>query len=105
MQAERKKGKYYQLSVFYKALAHPVRLEIVEKLIIDKACTCNEFVRELPFAQATISEHLRKLKLAGLISVNDKGNSSEYSLNQQGFKQFMKTQYEMKFLETWHITT
>lgn len=92
MQAESKKLKHDQLSVYYKALAHPARLAIVEKLTVAGACTCIEFVRELPLAQATISEHLRKLKLAGLITVTEKGNTSVYSLNKQGMKQFKRTQ-------------
>ena len=99
MQTEKKTDTLRQLAVFYKALAHPARLAIVERLSVAKACTCNDFVRVLPFAQATISEHLRKLKLAGLIVVSEKGNSSEYCLNKQGFRQLAKLQNGMKVLE------
>lgn len=99
MRTEKQTDNLYQLSVFYKALAHPVRLVIVERLSVDKACTCKDFVRVLPFAQATISEHLRKLKLAGLVMVSEKVNSSEYCLNKQGFRKLAKLQNGMKVLE------
>lgn len=85
-------AKHVELSAFYKALANPVRLAIIEKLSITETCICNDFVKELPFAQATISEHLRKLKQADLVSVCEKGSSSQYCLNKQRFKQLIKMQ-------------
>lgn len=87
-------ARHIELSAFYKALAHPARLAIIEKLLVTATCNCNEFVQEFPFAQATISEHLRKLKAAGLISVSEKGSSSEYSLNKQRLRQMIKTQQQ-----------
>jgi ArsR family transcriptional regulator len=95
MYTVKKTGTHIQLSVFYKALAHPARLAIVEILLGTKTCTCSGFVNELPLAQATISEHLRKLKQAGLVCVNEKGSSSQYSLDKQVFKQFMQLQQQV----------
>jgi DNA-binding transcriptional ArsR family regulator len=98
MHTVKKNGKHHELSGYYKALAHPVRLAIIEKLFVGKVNSCNDFVHELSFAQATISEHLRKLKQAGLVTVNRKGPSSEYSLNKQGIRRFIRIQDEMKML-------
>jgi DNA-binding transcriptional ArsR family regulator len=98
MQPGYKKVKHYELAIYYKALAHPVRLAIIEKLFVNKVNSCNDFVDELSFAQATISEHLRKLKQAGLVTVNRNGTSSEYSLNKHSFKQFMEMQNGLKYL-------
>ncbi len=89
---KKRMNKHIELSVFYKALAHPIRLAIIEKLSNTGTCICKDFVNELPFAQATISEHLRKLKHAKLISVCEKGSSSEYTLNKQRFKQLINMQ-------------
>jgi DNA-binding transcriptional ArsR family regulator len=99
MQPGKAIDKHNQLSAFYKALAHPARLAIIEMLLCNKACTCNGFLIELSFAQATISEHLRKLKQAGFVSVSEKGSSSEYRVNKQVFRQFMQMQMEMKIFE------
>jgi DNA-binding transcriptional ArsR family regulator len=85
-------SKHQELSSFYKALAHPARLAIIEILLRTKTCTCNDFVNRIPFAQATISEHLRKLKLAQLISVWEKGSSSQYAINKQVFKRCIELQ-------------
>lgn len=55
------------LASFAKALAHPVRLQILRILARRTACVCGDIVSELPLAQSTVSEHLRILKAAGLI--------------------------------------
>jgi ArsR family transcriptional regulator len=50
-----------------KALGHPVRVAILRRLIERGECVCGQIVSELPLAQATVSQHLRVLKDAGLI--------------------------------------
>ena len=56
-----------ELALFAKALAHPVRVQILRILLERKACLCGEIVAELPLAQATVSQHLKILKEAGLV--------------------------------------
>ena len=55
------------LAVLAKALGHPARVRILRLLLSHDACYCGEIVDELPLAQATISQHLKVLKEAGLI--------------------------------------
>jgi ArsR family transcriptional regulator, arsenate/arsenite/antimonite-responsive transcriptional repressor len=50
-----------------KALAHPARLAILEVLAARGTCICGEIVEVLPLAQATVSQHLKVLKEAGLL--------------------------------------
>ena len=50
-----------------KALAHPARVEILKLLIEKGDCQCSMIVDRLPLAQATVSQHLKVLKQAGLI--------------------------------------
>jgi ArsR family transcriptional regulator len=50
-----------------RALAHPARVRIMRLLLAHDACYCGEFVDELSLAQATVSQHLKVLKSAGLI--------------------------------------
>ena len=64
-----------------KALGHPARVAIVEYLIQHKQCICGDIVSEFPLSQATISQHLRELKLAGIIQGSIEGNSICYCLN------------------------
>ncbi len=56
-----------QLARLAKALAHPARLAILQFLARGSSCYCGRIVDELPLAQATVSQHLRVLKSAGLI--------------------------------------
>jgi ArsR family transcriptional regulator len=50
-----------------KALGHPVRVRILRILLGREACFCGELVELLPLAQATVSQHLKVLKDAGLV--------------------------------------
>jgi ArsR family transcriptional regulator, arsenate/arsenite/antimonite-responsive transcriptional repressor len=50
-----------------KALGHPARVRILRLLLARQACYCGQIVDELPLAQATVSQHLKVLKGAGLI--------------------------------------
>ena len=64
----------------FKALGHPARLHIVQILSKRGACVCGEMVDELPLAQATVSQHLKVLKQAGLITGEIQGSAVCYCL-------------------------
>jgi ArsR family transcriptional regulator len=51
-----------------KAVAHPARVHILRLLLSRDACYCGQVVDALPLAQATVSQHLKVLKDAGLIT-------------------------------------
>jgi ArsR family transcriptional regulator, arsenate/arsenite/antimonite-responsive transcriptional repressor len=57
-----------ELAALAKALAHPARVQIVRMLRARGDCVCGDIVDRLPLAQATVSQHLKVLKDAGLIS-------------------------------------
>jgi ArsR family transcriptional regulator len=50
-----------------KALGHPALVTIMRLLLGRKSCFCGEIVEHLPLAQATVSQHLKVLRDAGLI--------------------------------------
>lgn len=56
-----------ELAALAKAIAHPARVAILKTLAARGACVCGEVVEVLPLAQATVSQHLKELKEAGLI--------------------------------------
>ena len=64
----------------FRALGHPARLRMLRLIIQRKACICGEIVVELPLAQATVSQHLKVLKQAGLITGQIKGPAVCYCL-------------------------
>jgi DNA-binding transcriptional ArsR family regulator len=56
-----------EVAVLAKALGHPARVRIMRLLLARDACYCGQLVDELSLAQATVSQHLRVLRDAGLI--------------------------------------
>ena len=73
------------LAAFAKVLSHPARIAIMKVLAEEKDCICGRIVEILPLAQATVSQHLKELKNAGLIKGNIEGTSICYCLNEEGF--------------------
>lgn len=70
-----------QLSQLLKAMAHPARIAILQRILISNTCICGDLVEELGLAQATISQHLKELKTAGLIQGTIEGVSVCYCIN------------------------
>ncbi|HVV56704.1 MAG TPA: metalloregulator ArsR/SmtB family transcription factor [Mucilaginibacter sp.] len=69
-----------RLAVMLKAMAHPARIAILQHIIRTNACVCGSLVDELGLAQATISQHLKELKTAGLIQGTIEGVSTCYCI-------------------------
>lgn len=75
-----------RLAQLLKALAHPARIAIIQQIIKTNACICGDLVDELGLAQATISQHLKELKNAGLIQGTIEGVSVCYCINPESWK-------------------
>ncbi len=73
-----------------KALAHPARIAIIQQLVKANVCICGDLVEELGLAQATISQHLKELKNAGLIKGKIDGTSVCYCIDDKVWKQYQK---------------
>ena len=56
-----------QIARFAKAMGHPARIAILEFLARQNCCFFGDIHEELPIAKATVSQHLKELKEAGLI--------------------------------------
>jgi len=68
------------LAIALKAIAHPARIAILQHLIKTNTCICGDLVDELGLAQATISQHLKELKNAGIIQGTIEGVSVCYCI-------------------------
>ncbi len=80
--------KQNRLAGMLKALAHPARIAIIQHLVKSQACICGDLVGELGLAQATISQHLKELKKAGLIQGTIEGTSVCYCIDPKMWKQY-----------------
>ncbi len=71
------------LAVLSKALGHPARVRIMRLLLARDACYCGQLVDELDLAQATVSQHLKVLKDAGLIVGEIEGLRTSYCASRE----------------------
>jgi DNA-binding transcriptional ArsR family regulator len=89
-----------KLAGFAKALAHPARITILDILIHNNNCICNDIVEQVPLAQATISQHLKELKDAGIIKGSIQGNSICYCIDTDSFKDMINFLEGIKAMNT-----
>ncbi|MCC5914453.1 MAG: winged helix-turn-helix transcriptional regulator [Balneolaceae bacterium] len=70
-----------------KALGHPARIAILKILAERSTCFCGDITEILPLAQSTVSQHLKALKSAGLITGEVEGVRTCYCLNPEGVRE------------------
>ena len=75
-----------KLAKYAKALAHPARIAILKLLLKKQACICGDIVDELPLSQSTVSQHLKELKEAGLITGEIEGAKVCYCIDAKEWK-------------------
>ena len=75
-----------RLAQMLKALGTPVRYQIVQILAEKQVCITGEIVEFTTLAQSTVSQHLKVLREAGLISGNIDGPATCYCLNVDGIR-------------------
>ncbi|MEQ1746158.1 MAG: metalloregulator ArsR/SmtB family transcription factor [Saprospiraceae bacterium] len=85
-----------ELAELTKALGHPARVAILQELARRNVCVCGQIVDILPLAQSTVSQHLKELKSAGLISGTVEGAKSCYCINYEAVAR-LKTLLEAVF--------
>lgn len=75
-----------QMARFAKALGHPARIAILEFLAKQETCYFGDIHEELPIAKATVSQHLKELKDAGLIQGEIETPKVKYCINKENWK-------------------
>ncbi|WP_299100582.1 helix-turn-helix transcriptional regulator [uncultured Winogradskyella sp.] len=74
-----------EIAVISKAFGHPARVAILQHLFKMDTCVCGDLVSEIGLAQPTISQHLKELKLLGLIKGNVEGTSVCYCIDSENW--------------------
>lgn len=75
-----------QIARFAKALGHPARIAILDFLASQQTCFFGDIHDELPIAKATVSQHLKELKDAGLIQGEIEAPKVRYCINCENWK-------------------
>lgn len=75
-----------KLAPLLHALAHPARLQIMLHLAKYNGCQAGSISGKLPLSKSTVSQHLSKLRAAGLINCIADGNYSKYTISDIGYE-------------------
>jgi len=80
-------GEASATAALYAALGNPARVRLVNVLASsgEPVCLCN-LVEPLGLAQATVSQHLKRLVEVGLVRREERGKWSYFSLDSEAFE-------------------
>lgn len=76
-----------ELAGLGRALGHPARVRLLRLLLDRGICQCAPLVDELGLAQSTVSQHLKIMREAGLISGTIDGPRTCYCVNHETVEQ------------------
>lgn len=80
--------KHEEMSLILKALAHPVRLKMVE-LLLENECCVNNLSIILGIPQSTSSQHLGILRNSGIIYPTKQGTKTCYIVKSNEAKEIL----------------
>jgi ArsR family transcriptional regulator len=72
-----------RLVSMFRALGNPARFRIFLELQRAEQVQGGQLLQQLPLAQSTVSEHIRRLREVGLISGESEGAAMRYTINQE----------------------
>ena len=75
-----------KLARFAKAMGHPARIAILQLLASQECCFFGDIHEELPITKATVSQHLKELKEAGLIQGEIETPKVKYCINKENWE-------------------
>lgn len=78
--------KQEQLARFAKAMGHPARVAILDFLIRQNSSFFGDIHEVLPISKATVSQHLKELKDAGLIQGEIEAPKVKYCINRANWE-------------------
>lgn len=70
---------------YAKAMGHPTRMAILNFLVSQDSCFFGDIFEVLPIAKATVSQHLKELKEAGLIQGEIEAPKVRYCINKENW--------------------
>jgi len=75
-----------QAARFAKAMGHPARMAILEFLARQNCCFFGDIHEVLPISKATVSQHLKELKEAGLIQGEIETPKVKYCIDRENWR-------------------
>ena len=75
-----------QIATFAKAMGHPTRVAIIQFLLSQESCYFGDIHDVFPNAKATVSQHLKELRNAGLIQGEIETPKVKYCINKENWE-------------------
>lgn len=75
-----------QIATFAKAMGHPTRVAIIQFLLSQESCYFGDIHDVFPNAKATVSQHLKELRNAGLIQGEIETPKVRYCINKENWE-------------------
>ncbi|MCG6190276.1 ArsR/SmtB family transcription factor [Maribellus maritimus] len=85
----------------FKALSHPARLQILQFLAQTRKCLTGDISENFPLTRATVNQHMKELKNAGLIYGHMEGAKIVYCLDLEKINEL--EEILGNFLEEMHL--
>jgi ArsR family transcriptional regulator len=83
--------KYSEITEILKVSAHPIRLCIVINLLYQGQCNVGHMQTCLNIPQSTVSQHLQKLRYAGVIEGSRHGLEVNYKISDERIKKLINS--------------
>src|SRR5688572_190669 len=65
---------------FFRALAHPIRIRLLEVLVSTPECSVHDLQRVLGIGQPIVSQQLARLRASGIVVAKKSGAATRYSI-------------------------
>lgn len=79
-----------ELAQFTRSIGHPARIAVLKAIAATGTIIEGEIIDVPPLSKATVIQHLRELKRAGLVNGRIFGTKARYSLDKENFEKFQK---------------
>ena len=89
--AKKKLEQLERKAELFKAISHPIRLCIVSGLISEEGCSVSKIYGCLELPQSTVSQHLAKLKSAGIVEGRRNGLEVNYYVVNEDIKKIINS--------------
>jgi len=76
---------------FFRALAHPIRIRLLEVMVTTQETSVQELQRTLGVDQPIVSQQLARLRASGIVMSTGSGTSTRYAVSSPLMKDLLST--------------
>ena len=74
---------------FFRALAHPIRIRLLEVLVASRECSVQDLGRTLSLHQPIVSQQLARLRSSGIVVTRKSGTATRYAVADPQVKELL----------------